>query len=405
MQQQILGLVNPTIALLFSCAFLLLWLQDRSAKNVAALVCGYLAMAAGYLAFHFTPAPNSVISVLVVHGFYSLSTTLLCWAIAQRVGAEVSVKLFLAIGALAGCGLIFSALLGDYPARLYATNTSYGIQFLLTTQALSRRVRTEAVDKVMLTLMILATAQFFVRPFTVLLADDNMSALEYRDSSFYALTMLTMVVVTMMIAMVQAAAIATDLMRSVRAEGDHDALTGVQSRRAFEEAAVELLEDAQERNIAVSVIVADIDHFKQVNDIWGHQVGDNALSVFGSLLQDSVRTTDPIGRVGGEEFCILVWDCGADAAERLAERIRVDFAACEVDGMRGDVALTASFGVAEWSEGEGYGKLFARADAALYEAKSGGRNRVVSQSDRTTRSTRDRRGNDRRQGEGQRAAG
>jgi diguanylate cyclase (GGDEF)-like protein len=122
--------------------------------------------------------------------------------------------------------------------------------------------------------------------------------------------------------------------------------------------------------------VADIDNFKQVNDIWGHQSGDEAISGFGRLIEGMVRGCDTAGRIGGEEFCIAVWNCPNEPATRLAERIRVAFARLEHAGIGSDIRLTASFGVATARAGENYRELFARADAALYLAKSGGRNQV-----------------------------
>ena len=139
------------------------------------------------------------------------------------------------------------------------------------------------------------------------------------------------------------------------------------------------LQRAREEDVPISVIVADIDHFKRVNDIWGHQVGDSAIAGFGDLLRSAIRSTDIAGRVGGEEFCLFVWDCPAGPTRKLAERIRTRFEHMQIEGISDGVRLTASFGIAQWEPDEGYGRLFARADAALYRAKQAGRNRIVSQ--------------------------
>lgn len=126
------------------------------------------------------------------------------------------------------------------------------------------------------------------------------------------------------------------------------------------------------------MVIADIDHFKQVNDIWGHQAGDTAIINFGDLLEGTIRGCDVAARIGVEEFCLLVWNCGLDDAAGLAERIRLAFAQMEHRGVGPDIRLTASFGVAEMHKGESYESLFARADAALYQAKEEGRNQVIS---------------------------
>ena len=141
---------------------------------------------------------------------------------------------------------------------------------------------------------------------------------------------------------------------------------------------MEMLEDNHERNASVCMIIGDLDHFKRVNDIWGHQAGDEAISAFGKLVSQTVRATDLCGRIGGEEFCVLVCNCEQEAAVGMANRIRSKFAILELESLGPDIRLTASFGVSQWRPGEGYGKLFARADEALYQAKRSGRNRVVS---------------------------
>jgi diguanylate cyclase (GGDEF)-like protein len=176
------------------------------------------------------------------------------------------------------------------------------------------------------------------------------------------------------LALILLGAALTDQTKAVREDAERDALTGLKMRGPFEAQAIAMLNRARDKDVPVSVIVADIDHFKRVNDIWGHQVGDTAIASFGDLLRSTIRDTDIAGRIGGEEFCILVWNCPEEPTLNLAERIRARFEQLPIEGISDDVRLTASFGVAQWVTDEGYGRLFARADAALYRAKEGGRN-------------------------------
>ena len=172
-----------------------------------------------------------------------------------------------------------------------------------------------------------------------------------------------------------------DQVRTVKERAEMDLLTGLRTRRAFEKDVVGQIEKAKLEGIPVSLVVADIDHFKSVNDVWGHQVGDKAIAAFGHVIEDTIRDTDIAGRIGGEEFCILAWNCDGEAAVAMAERIRKRLGATQIEGMPDDHRLTASFGVAGRKEGEGYGKLFARTDAALYKAKQEGRNRTQADGD------------------------
>ena len=149
-----------------------------------------------------------------------------------------------------------------------------------------------------------------------------------------------------------------------------DPLTGIGNRRAFVEAATELLaEQARLRRSAV-LLLCDLDHFKRLNDSLGHAAGDRALAGFGQILLDRSRQQDICARIGGEEFVCLLADADASAALSLAERIRHDCAALPEH-------LSVSIGIAEAGQaGHDLNRLLALADQALYAAKAAGRNRV-----------------------------
>ena len=154
-----------------------------------------------------------------------------------------------------------------------------------------------------------------------------------------------------------------------------DALTGVGNRRKLEQAlAVEASRVARQGG-ALSVIMADIDHFKRVNDTHGHGAGDAVLTAFGGLLRSMTRKTDVVARYGGEEFVVLLPHTGLDLAAAKACGLRKALAALRFPPL--DLAVTSSFGVAEMAPGEAGEAMLARADRALYEAKGGGRDRVV----------------------------
>ena len=171
-----------------------------------------------------------------------------------------------------------------------------------------------------------------------------------------------------------------DLERRILELANTDALTGLLNRRAFmEKMTVEMIRSSRNRT-SLALILTDIDHFKAVNDTYGHQAGDLVLQRFTGALSGMVRPYDFIGRYGGEEFVVCMPGLGAAAALSAAERLRKG-----VDGMEilspdheRPICITASFGVAIQSNGseEGIDALIKRADEALYQAKHDGRNRV-----------------------------
>ena len=240
--------------------------------------------------------------------------------------------------------------------------------------------RREAIDKLIIVAHSILAAQFMIRPVLTLLVEQGIAAEGYRQSVYYSVLNLSLALISLMSAMVLVGACVYDQIKAVREQAELDGLTGLRTRRAFEQDVVELLERAKQECLPVSLVVADIDHFKAVNDVWGHQVGDHAIAQFGQIITGTIRDSDLAGRIGGEEFCILAWNCDETAAVTMAERIRCKFAQAQVKGMPEDHRLTASFGAAGRIEGEGYGRLFARTDAALYRAKENGRNRTVRDS-------------------------
>jgi diguanylate cyclase (GGDEF)-like protein len=155
-----------------------------------------------------------------------------------------------------------------------------------------------------------------------------------------------------------------------------DALTGLFNRRAFYETAEKLIAQQARKRASVSVLAFDLDRFKSINDRFGHSGGDDALQLFAKIAKASLRTTDVVGRLGGEEFVAILPATAAEAAI-VGERVRAAFEAAGVQIAGRAMAATVSIGVAAAQAPASVDQLIARADAALYRAKEGGRNRVT----------------------------
>ena len=157
-----------------------------------------------------------------------------------------------------------------------------------------------------------------------------------------------------------------------------DGLTGMQNRRYFDDALKEYLDQFRRIDKPVGLMIVDLDHFKQVNDTHGHDVGDEVLRAIAGCLRGMTRYHDVVARLGGEEFAIVAPNMEIDNFMRFAERIRKAIAATPIAA--GDVLLTvtASVGLAIWDRKETADELYRRADQQLYEAKKAGRNRVCA---------------------------
>lgn len=158
--------------------------------------------------------------------------------------------------------------------------------------------------------------------------------------------------------------------------GTQDPLTGVFNRRHFESRLNEELQRALRYEKPLSLILLDVDHFKQVNDRFGHDAGDRVLIALAARLGSRLRASDCFARIGGEEFCCLLPETTSEAACLLAERFRESFAAEPVDLLADSLPVTISLGVSTAAPGDGCRELLGRADKAMYEAKRSGRNCV-----------------------------
>jgi len=156
-----------------------------------------------------------------------------------------------------------------------------------------------------------------------------------------------------------------------------DSLTGVLNRRSIVARLDAACARAQARGLPIALLFIDLDHFKAINDSYGHSAGDACLLAVIAPIQAELRQSDAIGRVGGEEFVVILSSADAAAASAIAARILMRVAALSVEGFGTPIRMTCSIGVASsdalgvWGE-----QLLARADAAVYAAKSGGRNQV-----------------------------
>jgi two-component system cell cycle response regulator len=168
---------------------------------------------------------------------------------------------------------------------------------------------------------------------------------------------------------------------ALREQATHDSLTGLWNRGATIDLLVSEIARQKRHGGSIGIVIADLDKFKQINDRFGHLIGDKALCAAAQTMKNTARPYDCVGRFGGEEFLLILPGCDAINAMSHAERIRAAIEQTKVEGPNGVVPLTASLGVTiAHADGSGEALDFLRAaDAALYRAKENGRNRVEFQ--------------------------
>jgi diguanylate cyclase (GGDEF)-like protein len=165
----------------------------------------------------------------------------------------------------------------------------------------------------------------------------------------------------------------------VRRQAVTDELTDLANRRRFMDVLRQEVARARRFDLPLALVLFDLDHFKQINDRYGHQAGDEVLREAADVIRGRVRETDLPGRVGGEEFAVILTGTDLHGAAALAENLRADLPALVHVGGSTDWRVTASFGVAELGPSDGTEELIAAADRALYRAKAEGRDRVSAE--------------------------
>jgi len=167
------------------------------------------------------------------------------------------------------------------------------------------------------------------------------------------------------------------LYREAQAAALQDKLTGLNNRGAFDISLKREIDLAHRQHSPMSLIMLDIDHFKTVNDTYGHSSGDLALQTLAKSITDTMRLSDIAFRYGGEEFTLVLSNTDTKSAELVAERLRVAVSQLSCNDGQRTFGFTISLGIAQLNQGENSSELFDRADQALYQAKKSGRNQTI----------------------------
>ena len=365
---------------IFAAVFAALWWRDREQLHVLAYALGFLSLALSFLfSVHLidrqSPFGWAVVYLISISGVIAIT-----WGAAHRLGEAMPMP---ACAAVSSVGLFFivkGAMMSNATVMVFAQNSSSALIFTIGSIALWQGQSRELFDRALVWIMAALATHAFTRPLFGLLAEGELGGWVYGSSVFKSINVVLVALLAMLLALVLLAIVVNDHMKSQRDESSTDLLSGLLMRQAFEARAMEMASKAKRENEPVSLIVIDIDHFKRINDTFGHTTGDRVISNFGELVRKSIRGRDIAGRIGGEEVCIMLWRCGHADTLELAERIRLRVPTTVKGLGNGKMHCTASFGVAEWRPNESYASAFERADTALYEAKNSGRNQVIGES-------------------------
>ncbi|MCV3208230.1 GGDEF domain-containing protein [Mesorhizobium sp. YC-39] len=374
----LIALLNPTIALALGASFLVLWLYQRHRPYLAALAAAYSLSAAGFLFQYFTLPFGLMPSKLTSNLCFTFASCCMCSAVVARYGRRVP---FVGIGVLAGGGLAalcwFMFVQPDLTWRILVINFAFGGLSLLVAAEL-RVVRNDGpTEMILFVLSLLSGLNFFVRTLIVIIAHGPFeNYAELYTSSYWTTALLSHALLSLLIALCLICAAGLDVMKALKTETHTDPLSGLLNRRGFEERATLVLQDCITAKLPIALVLADLDHFKALNDLYGHAAGDRVIADFAAKFRSAAGARGVAGRIGGEEFAVLLPLSDLAAARLFAEAVRTLHSAGSVDGLPSGTRVTASFGVAARTNHEGLELLMRRADEALYEAKRSGRDSV-----------------------------
>ena len=378
MQAQILTMTIPIVAIIFCAVFIALWWRGRSHIHVLGYAYWFGAVALGLVLQTFVFGQMGPPEVVIFHLLSSSALITLAWALAKRDGVRAPLAGYIGITLVTAVILWFARMYDEQPILLMVQNFNAGLIFAMTAFTKWQASTKQIADRFLLYTLSGLAIYAFVRPSVTVLIQSQMTMDEYQASAFLTFNLAVTAFCTIFLALSLIATIVADSLEEQRSAATIDLLSGLKVRRAFEEQANEMIARAQRLEKPLCLIVGDLDHFKRINDGWGHATGDMVITKFGEVIANQIRNTDAAGRIGGEEFCIVVWNCQLKPAAALAERLRKSMAASGETGDCASLTITASFGVAQWQPGEPYSAVFERADAALYRAKRRGRNNVMA---------------------------
>ena len=370
--------INLFVAAIFATVFGIVAAYHRTSRGAVWLALGYgTGMATALLEFIL---PYQEDHRLVSFGIFA---TFLGALLACITGLAFHYQLkrpWLLLALLAGAALVINVFILDMPhdslVRGVLYQGPYALAQMLGVYILLGNRRWRALDLSMLVVLVLSSLYFLGKPILTELFDPGPVPQDYLASSYAAYSQASGAVLLITFGLVMLLIIVRDIMAELTAQSETDSLSRLLNRRGFEDHGREALRMAAQAGVKAVMILADLDHFKSINDRFGHAAGDRVIASFATILRDIAQGRSVAGRMGGEEFAVLLPGANLMTGRLYAETARAALANLPPATIGVDTTVTAAFGIAALRPGDTLSDLLRRADAALYQAKTEGRNRV-----------------------------
>jgi diguanylate cyclase (GGDEF)-like protein len=373
-------LINLSVAGLLAASFMAVAFHDVGRAPARWLASGYL-LGMVYFAIEFsipafTDARPAVVAAFAV---FLGATMAFNVGLARKYGIATPWPPMLFFLVAATIAVYF---VQDLPrqslARMMAYQLPYAVmQFVGLAIVWSSRQRRGRLDRILMAVLAASGVQFASKPFIAhALGGWGANPQAYLQSGYALVSQSLGTVFGLALALLILAILVREVLADVTSKSETDTLSGLLNRGAFTRQAEQAVLGAVRQAVPVALVIADLDHFKSINDSFGHASGDRVIETFAGFLRGAAARHHVAGRIGGEEFAVILPGANLAAARLFAEGTRSAFGTLPIDGLPPDNRCTASFGIAELHPSETIADLMRRADEALYLAKNAGRDCV-----------------------------
>lgn len=373
-------MINMLVAGLLAAAFMAVAVHGTGRKPARWLAFSYLlGMVYCVIEVSIPAFANARVPVVTAFAVFLGATIVFNGGLAHKYGVRPPWALMLGFLVVASVAVY---LVQDLPRQSLTRMMAYQFPYAVMQLAalgivLNSRQRLAWLD-LMLALVLGASAlQFASKPLIAgALGGWGADPQAYVTTRYALVSQSLGTVFALALALLALAVLVRDALAEATSKSETDTLSRLFNRGGFERHADRAIRDAVRRGVPVALVIADLDYFKNINDTYGHACGDRVIEAFAGFLREAAADHHVAGRIGGEEFAIILPGTNLAAARLFAEGARNAFSALPIEGLPADHRCSASFGVAELAADEGFVDLLRRADAALYEAKNAGRDCV-----------------------------
>ena len=372
---QVVMAVNIALGSLFAAAYAIIALLNKSQRRALWFSVGYLVGVVAPACDLLGPlvGERELLEGVGYASFLlatlSISTTFSLFCRRPPPWAQILLIL--------GLGLALRVSIWSLPPNTLVYGIAYQLPFTLAAILATRTVLAvrphRALHQALAGVFGLIAAHFMVKPFLAVAFGPGASPSDYAHTAYALFSQASTGVLLLAAGIFLLLVVAQRAISESQQDSETDPLSGIANRRGFDRLAQEAISRAQHLGLPVSVATFDLDHFKRINDTFGHSTGDAVIVAFARLLRATAPDGSVVGRQGGEEFALLIAGATGQMAWLAADAIRVATA----QQTEGDLpSVTVSGGVAQLCRGETLSKLLGRADQASYQAKHGGRDRI-----------------------------